>query len=112
MQCVISLKYYHIHLIVSALCFGLTVINYVICGIFVLTDTHMYSNVLAYFLFALALILLIVLIVSPLKRWMYLEKEEKDGTTRYYRNKIAVLPFMEWLFILSNVILVLLLGVF
>lgn len=112
MQFVISLKYYRIHLLVSALSFGLTVINYVTCGIYILTEAHTYSSVLAYFLFVIALALLIVLIVTPLKRWMYLEKEEKDGTTRYYRKKISILPFMEWLFILSNVILVVLLGVF
>lgn len=112
MQFVVSLKYYRIHLIVSSLVFALTVINYIICGVFILTEGQTYSNVLAYVLFVIALALLIVLIVTPLKKWMYLEKEEKDGTTRYYRKKLSILPFMEWLFMLSNVILIFLLGIF
>ena len=43
---------------------------------------------------------------------MYLEKEEKDGTVRYYRKRISILPIMEWIFLLSNVLLIILLTIF
>ncbi len=111
LQFVISLKNYNLHLICSSLCFSFTVINYVICGIFILNEDR-YSNALAYILFVVAFVLLVLLLVTPLKRWGYLEKEEVDGTVRYYRKKLSILPFMEWIFILSNVLLILMLGIF
>lgn len=111
LQFVISLKNYNLHLICSSLSFAFTVVNYVICGIFILSEDR-YSNFIAYILFVVAFVLLILLFVTPLKRWGYLEKEEVDGTVRYYRKKISILPFMEWIFILSNVLLILMLGIF
>ena len=43
---------------------------------------------------------------------MYLEKEEKDGTVKYYRKRISILPFMEWIFLSANVLLIIILTIF
>ena len=72
----------------------------------------MYNTALAYVLFVLGASLLASLIFTPLKRWMYLEKEEKDGTVKYYRKRISILPFMEWIFLSANVLLIIILTIF
>lgn len=110
---VLTIKNYKVHLINTSILFSFTMINYIIVGIYILTDiSHTYSNGLAYMLFVFAILMLLSLIFAPLKRWAYLEKEDKDGTIHYFRKKLSILPFMEWVFIVSNVLLVILLTLF
>ena len=75
-------------------------------------SNNQFPIALSYVLFVIAAGLLASLIFTPLKKWMYLEKEEKDGTVRYYRKRISILPIMEWIFLLSNVLLIILLTIF
>lgn len=110
---VLSINNYKLHLANTSIMFSFTMINYVVVGIYIITDIrNTYSNGLGYLLFVVAICLLASLIFTPLKRWAYLEKEEKDGTVHYYRKKLSILPFMEWIFIISNVLLVVLLTLF
>ena len=110
---VISLKNYRQHLFNISLLFALTVINYIYLGFFILLGVRpLYNTALAYVLFVLGASLLASLIFTPLKRWMYLEKEEKDGTVKYYRKRISILPFMEWIFLSANVLLIIILTIF
>ena len=51
-------------------------------------------------------------VVKINERLVYLEKEEVDGRITYHRKRISILPFMEWIFILVNVLLVVLLMIF
>lgn len=115
----ISLKNYKLHLITSSSLFALTVCNYVLVGYYILFNgyvlveaSNQFPIALSYVLFVIAAGLLASLIFTPLKKWMYLEKEEKDGTVRYYRKRISILPIMEWIFLLSNVLLIILLTIF
>ena len=109
----ITLKNYKMHLISSSSLFALTVCNYALFGYYILIEkSNQFPIALSYVLFVVAAGLLASLIFTPLKRWMYLEKEEKDGTVRYYRKRISILPIMEWIFLLSNVLLIILLTIF
>ena len=109
----ITLKNYKLHLITSSSLFALTVCNYALFGYYILIESNnQFPIALSYVLFVIAAGLLASLIFTPLKKWMYLEKEEKDGTVRYYRKRISILPIMEWIFLLSNVLLIILLTIF
>lgn len=108
----ITLKNYRLHLITTSSLFAFTVCNFLLYGYYILAEAELlYSSVLAYILFALAAILLASLIFTPLKKWMYLEKEEKDGSIHYYRKRISILPLMEWIFILANILMVFLITI-
>lgn len=107
----ISLKNYRLHLISTSSLFAFTVCNYVLFGYYILMEANdRYPVATSYVLFVFGAALLASLIFTPLKRWMYLEKEEKDGTVRYYRKKICILPLMEWIFLLSDILLVLIIA--
>ena len=109
----ITLKNYKLHLITSSSLFALTVCNYALFGYYILIESNnQFPIALSYVLFVISAGLLASLIFTPLKKWMYLEKEEKDGTVRYYRKRISILPIMEWIFLLSNVLLIILLTIF
>lgn len=110
---VLNLKRYNEHLIVSSILFGLTVVLCAYLGFFILIDEReLYSPILAYIMFVIAALLLATLIISPLKRWMYLEKEEKDGRVTYHRKHISILPLIEWIFLVVNVLIVILITFF
>ena len=109
----ITLKNYKMHLISSSSLFALTVCNYALFGYYILIEkSNQFPIALSYVLFVVAAGLLASLIFTPLKRWMYLEKEEKDGTVKYYRKRISILPFMEWIFLSANVLLIIILTIF
>ena len=110
---VITLKAYRKHLMFTSLLFSLTVMIYAYLGFYVLIDARkLHPQILAYIVLILAAALLASLIFTPLKRWMYLEKEEEDGRITYHRKRLSILPFMEWIFLASNVLLIILLTIF
>lgn len=109
----LTLKKYRPHLIMTSLLFASTITLFAYLGFFVFVDPReIYNITLGIISFVIAAALLVSLIVTPLKKWMYLEKEEVDGRITYHRKRISILPFMEWLFILVNVLLVVLLIIF
>lgn len=109
----LTLKKYRPHLIMTSLLFASTITLFAYLGFFVFVDPReIYNITLGIIAFVIAAALLVSLIVTPLKKWMYLEKEEVDGRITYHRKRISILPFMEWLFILVNVLLVVLLIIF
>ncbi len=109
----LDLTKYKQHLFITSVIFTLTVILYVYCGLFVYIDfRHTYNEILAIVLFVIAGILLLTLIISPLKKWMYLEKKEENGIITYHRKKLSILPFMEWVFLGADLLLVILLALF
>ena len=77
-----------------------------------ITENITYNEILAIVLFVIAGILLLTLIISPLKKWMYLEKKEENGIITYHRKKLSILPFMEWVFLGADLLLVILLALF
>jgi len=111
---IITLKNYKIHLLSSSVVFGGTVVSYIFIGVYLLLrpDSEMFHASLAYVLLIIGAVLLLSLIIAPLKRWMYLEKEEKNGVITYHRKHLSILPFMEWIFIFANIVLVALLTFF
>ena len=101
-----TLKDYKKHIITSASMFSLTIGLCFYLGYFVIVDPRLtFHSSLIYICFGLGLILLVTLIVLPFKKWMYLEKKEEDGSISYQRKKVAILPFTEWMFILINIII-------
>jgi len=109
----LSLKKYRQHLIMTSILFASTITLFAYLGFFVFVDPReLYHLSLGIICFIIAAALLTSLFVTPLKKWMYLEKEEVDGRITYHRKRISILPLMEWIFIFVNVLLVILLMVF
>ena len=108
-----TLKDYKKHIINSASLFALTIALCFYLGYFVIVDPRLtFHSSLIYVSFGIGLVLLITLIVLPFKKWMYLEKKEEDGSISYQRKKVAILPFTEWIFIIVNVIICLIISLY
>ena len=109
----LDLTKYKFHLLSTSLLFTLTFILYVYVGLFTFIDPRStYNEVLGYILFIIAGCILLTLIFSPLKRWMYLEKKEENGQITYHRKHLSILPFMEWIFLGLDVLLIILIALF
>ena len=109
----LTLRKYRQHLIMTSTLFASTITLFAYLGFFVFVDPReIYHLSLGIISFIVAAALLATLLITPLKKWMYLEKEEVDGRITYHRKRISILPFMEWIFILVNVLLVILLMIF
>ena len=103
---VLTMKNYKAHLVFASLLFVLTILLNFYLGYFVIIDLYeMYHEVYIYIFFIIGVTLLISIFVTPLKKWMYLAKVEKDGEISYKRKRIAILPIMEWIFIFVNILL-------
>lgn len=110
---VFTLKDYRKHLMSTSVLFAGTVVICAYAGFFILSDPReTYADALAYIMFVLAAALLASLLFTPLKKWMYLEKEESDGHVTYHRKRLSILPFMEWIFLAANVLIVVLFTAF
>lgn len=109
----LDLTKYKFHLLSTSLLFTLTFILYVYVGLFTFIDPRStYNEALGYILFIIAGCILLTLIFSPLKRWMYLEKKEENGQITYHRKHLSILPFMEWIFLGLDVLLIILIALF
>ncbi len=109
----ITLKNYKLHLIASSILFSGTCALYIYIGLYVLLSfKNNYHTSLAYLLLVLGGVMLVSLFIAPLRRWIYLEKEDKNGEVVYHRKKFSILPFMEWAFMAMDIVLVILLAIF
>lgn len=109
----ITLANYKFHLFSTATLFAGSTSLYIYVGLFSILDFRkMFYSALSYILLSIGAIMLLSLFVVPLKRWMYLEKEEKNGEITYHRKRLSILPFMEWLFIFFDVLLIVLITIF
>jgi len=63
-----------------------------------------FNMVIGIIMGVLGFILLALLFIPQLKKWMYMDKVEENGTTIYIRPKVCSLAIVEWIFFLAQLI--------
>ncbi len=106
-----TLEYYRYHIIADAIFFvtkigaGLTLCITCLTSELYIEFTLWISIVIG----VISLICLGLLFIPKLKKWMYLEKSEMNGHVTYIRPKVSILALVEWIFIIAEIVIMLLL---
>lgn len=107
-----SMRSAYLHMALAIIHFGLTFLSYAFVANYVfffnVEEYPTYLGVIS----AILVIFILALMINPkLYRWMYLEKEEKDGEVLLKRPKVMLLPLYEWAFMMLTIFLDLLITI-
>lgn len=100
-----GLDHYKTHIIMDLVSFLTQIAASVTVFIAVLTN-NIYPGeinfVIAVIMGVVGILLFLLLFIPQLKKWMYLDKCERDGKTIYVRPKYCALSIVEWVFFIAG----------
>lgn len=102
-----GLDYYKTHIVMSVIFFLTQIGADVLFFVAVMFKDYYpleFNKVIGIIMGVIGLILLVLLFIPQLKKWMYMEKTEENGTTIYVRPKVCSLAVVEWIFFLTQLI--------
>lgn len=102
-----GLDYYKTHIVMDVIFFLTQIGANIMFLVAVLTRNYFPTQinmVIGIIMGVIGLILLILLFIPQLKKWMYMDKIEENGTTLYVRPKVCSLALVEWIFFLSQLV--------
>jgi len=102
-----GLDYYKTHIIMDVIFFLTQIGGDIMLLVAVVTRGYFpyeFNMVIGIIMGVLGFILLALLFIPQLKKWMYMDKVEENGTTIYIRPKVCSLAIVEWIFFLAQLI--------
>jgi len=102
-----GLDYYKTHIVMDVIFFLTQIGADIMFLIAVLTRDYFpaeFNVVIGIIMGVIGFILLVLLFIPQLKKWMYMDKVEENGTTIYIRPKVCSLAIVEWIFFLAQLI--------
>lgn len=101
-----------LHMILSIAHFGLTFITYATMANYVFFyNTVDYPLYLGIICVILVVVMLLLFINPKLYKWMYMERQEENGTSTLKRPKVLLLATYEWIFMILTIVFDLLLTI-
>lgn len=96
----------NLHMALAIGQFGLTFLSYAFVANYVFFfNVEEYPLHLGIICLVFVILILCLMLNPKLYKWMYLDKEEKDGEILFKRPKVMLLPLYEWIFMALTILL-------